>query len=82
MAIDGLVDHGRRVHSRQVIPGALNGRAHDDAPALALRGIAMAQLGDFVRAKILCGVLRVPSVQRSGGPRGCIVEAEITRLGA
>jgi hypothetical protein len=25
----------------------------DDAPALALRGIAMAQLGDFVRAKVL-----------------------------
>src|ERR1700678_3674485 len=25
----------------------------DDAPALALRGIAMAQLGDFVRAKAL-----------------------------
>jgi tetratricopeptide (TPR) repeat protein len=25
----------------------------DDAPALALRGIAMAQLGDFVRAKTL-----------------------------
>ena len=25
----------------------------DDAPALALRGIAMAQLGDFVRARLL-----------------------------
>ncbi|HEX7935396.1 MAG TPA: helix-turn-helix domain-containing protein, partial [Paraburkholderia sp.] len=25
----------------------------DDAPALALRGIAMAQLGDFIRAKAL-----------------------------
>ena len=25
----------------------------EDAPALALRGIAMAQLGDFVRAKAL-----------------------------
>ncbi len=25
----------------------------DDAPALALRGIAMAQLGDFVRARAL-----------------------------
>ncbi len=34
--------------------GALNRVAlRDDAPALALRGIAMAQLGDLVRAKIL-----------------------------
>jgi Flp pilus assembly protein TadD len=31
--------------------GALKRR--DDAPALALRGIAMAQLGDLVRAKAL-----------------------------
>src|SRR4030095_1684155 len=34
--------------------GALKGVAlRDDAPALALRGIAMAQLGDFRRAKTL-----------------------------
>jgi len=34
--------------------GALNRVAlRDDAPALALRGIAMAQLGDLVRAKAL-----------------------------
>src|SRR3712207_1130107 len=34
--------------------GALKrGALRDDAPALALRGIAMAQLGDFVRAKAL-----------------------------
>ncbi|MGE8641277.1 MAG: helix-turn-helix domain-containing protein, partial [Achromobacter sp.] len=34
--------------------GALNHVAlRDDAPALALRGIAMAQLGDFVRSKAL-----------------------------
>ena len=42
----------------------------DDAPALALRGIAMAQLGDFVRAKALlqeCGT-RLRS-ERGRGPR-------------
>ena len=34
--------------------GALNYIAlRDDAPALALRGIAMAQLGDLARAKLL-----------------------------
>src|SRR3954454_8316872 len=34
--------------------GALNGIAlRDDATALALRGIAMAQIGDLVRAKAL-----------------------------
>jgi hypothetical protein len=51
----------------------------DDAPALALRGIAMAQLGDFVRAKAL-----LKSAARAFGPREpvararCVVaEAEI-----
>ena len=51
----------------------------DDAPALALRGIAMAQLGDLVRAKAL-----LRSAARAFGPREpvararCIVaEAEI-----
>jgi len=51
----------------------------DDAPALALRGIAMAQLGEFVRAKAL-----LQSAARAFGPREnvararCVVaEAEI-----
>src|SRR5215469_16000624 len=51
----------------------------DDPPALALRGIAMAQLGDFVRAKTL-----LRSAARAFGPREaaararCVVaEAEI-----
>src|SRR3954452_4615009 len=51
----------------------------DDAPALALRGIAMAQLGDLVRAKAL-----LKSAARAFGPKEalsrarCIVaEAEI-----
>jgi hypothetical protein len=60
--------------------GALNRVAlRDDAPALALRGIAMAQLGDLARAKDL-----VRSAARAFGPKApvararCIVaEAEI-----
>jgi hypothetical protein len=60
--------------------GALNRVAlRDDAPALALRGIAMAQLGDLVRAKTL-----VRRAARAFGPREalsrarCVVaEAEI-----
>src|SRR5438309_6282202 len=51
----------------------------DDAPALALRGIAMAQLGDLARAKAL-----LRSAARAFGPREpvararCVVaEAEI-----
>ncbi len=60
--------------------GALNRVAlRDDAPALALRGIAMAQLGDLVRAKAL-----VRRAARAFGPREgvararCVVaEAEI-----
>ena len=42
----------------------------DDAPALALRGIAMAQLGDFVRAKAL-----LQSAERAFGPREAVARA-------
>jgi len=35
----------------------------DDAPALALRGIAMAQLGDLVRARLSCEAPLAPSVR-------------------
>src|SRR5437762_8400548 len=42
----------------------------DDAPALALRGIAMAQLGDFVRAKAL-----LRRAARAFGPREAVARA-------
>ncbi|MDE2330229.1 MAG: helix-turn-helix domain-containing protein, partial [Bradyrhizobium sp.] len=42
----------------------------DDAPALALRGIAMAQLGDLVRAKDL-----LRKAARAFGPREAIARA-------
>jgi hypothetical protein len=42
----------------------------DDAPALALRGIAMAQLGDLVRAKAL-----LQSAARAFGPREAVARA-------
>jgi tetratricopeptide (TPR) repeat protein len=42
----------------------------DDAPALALRGIAMAQLGDFVRAKAL-----LKRAARAFGPREAVARA-------
>ena len=42
----------------------------DDAPALALRGIAMAQLGDFTRAKALLGKAR-----RAFGPHEAVARA-------
>ena len=42
----------------------------DDAPALALRGIAMAQLGDLVRAKAL-----LKSAARAFGPREVVARA-------
>jgi hypothetical protein len=41
-----------------------------DAPALALRGIAMAQLGDFVRAKTL-----LRSAVRAFGPKDAVARA-------
>src|SRR5918994_5640311 len=42
----------------------------DDAPALALRGIAMAQLGDLARAKAL-----LRSAARAFGPREVVSRA-------
>jgi hypothetical protein len=42
----------------------------DDAPALALRGIAMAQLGDFVRARVL-----LRSAARAFGPKDAVARA-------
>lgn len=51
--------------------GALNRVAlRDDAPALALRGIAMAQLGDFIRAKAL-----LRRAARAFGPRETVARA-------
>jgi hypothetical protein len=51
--------------------GALNRVAlRDDAPALALRGIAMAQIGDLDRAKAL-----VRRAQRVFGPREAVARA-------
>ncbi len=51
----------------------------DDAPALALRGIAMAQLGDFVRAKtLLRSAARTFGAKEAVARARCIVaEAEI-----
>ena len=51
----------------------------DDAPALALRGIAMAQLGEFVRAKeLLRRAVRAFTPKESVARARCIVaEAEI-----
>jgi tetratricopeptide (TPR) repeat protein len=42
----------------------------DDAPALALRGIAMAQLGDLVRAKAL-----LRKAARAFGPKQAVAQA-------
>ena len=69
--MDSLITAAARALAAGDPLGALKRVAlRDDAPALALRGIAMAQLGDLVRAKALlrqCGA-RVRS-ERGGGPR-------------
>jgi hypothetical protein len=78
--MDSLVTAAARALAAGDPLGALNRVAlRDDAPALALRGIAMAQLGDLVRAKAL-----VRSAARAFGPKEpvararCVVaEAEI-----
>src|SRR5213593_3228787 len=65
--MDSLITAAARALAAGYPLGALKRVAlRDDAPALALRGIAMAQLGDLVRAKILLRrAARVPSVQKT-----------------
>jgi len=69
--LDSLITAAARALAAGDPLGALNRVAlSDDAPALALRGIAMAQLGDLVRAKAL-----VRSAARAFGPKEAVARA-------
>jgi len=69
--MDSLITAAARALAAGDPLGALNRVAlRDDAPALALRGIAMAQLGDFVRSKTL-----LRSAARAFGPKEALARA-------
>ena len=69
--MDSLITAAARALAAGDPFGALNRVAlRDDAPALALRGIAMAQLGDFARAKVL-----LRSAARAFGPKEAVARA-------
>src|SRR3954469_7780391 len=69
--MDSLITAAARALAAGDPLGALKRIAlRDDAPALALRGIAMAQLGDLVRAKAL-----LKSAERAFGPREAVARA-------
>src|SRR6202008_2380315 len=69
--MDSLIAAAARALAAGDLLGALKRVAlRDDAPALALRGIAMARLGDFVRAKIL-----LKSAARAFSPREAVARA-------
>ncbi|WGS52491.1 helix-turn-helix domain-containing protein [Paraburkholderia sp. D15] len=69
--MDALVTAAARALAAGDPFGALNHVAlRDDAPSLALRGIAMAQLGDLPRARAL-----VRSAARAFGPRAPLARA-------
>src|SRR6266545_419095 len=69
--MDSLITAAARALAAGDPFGALNRVAlRDDAPALALRGIAMAQLGDLVRAKAL-----LRSAARAFGPKEAVARA-------
>src|SRR3954464_4672770 len=69
--MDSLITAAARALAAGDPLGALNRVAlRDDAPALALRGIAMAQLGDLARAKVL---LRMAG--RAFAPRETVARA-------
>ena len=69
--MDSLITAAARALAAGDPLGALKRVAlREDAPALALRGIAMAQLGDLVRAKAL-----LKSAARAFGPREAVARA-------
>ena len=69
--MDSLITAAARALASGDPFGALNRVAlRDDAPALALRGIAMAQLGDLARAKTL-----LKSAARAFGPKEALARA-------
>ncbi|MGP0090179.1 MAG: helix-turn-helix domain-containing protein [Xanthobacteraceae bacterium] len=69
--MDSLINAAARALAAGDPLGALKRVAlRDDAPALALRGIAMAQLGDLVRAKAL-----LRSAARAFGPKEAVARA-------
>jgi len=69
--MDSLITAAARALAAGDPLGALNRVAlRADAPALALRGIAMAQLGDLVRAKAL-----LRSAARAFGPKEAVARA-------
>src|SRR6202034_2174370 len=69
--MDSLITAAARALAGGDPLGALKRIAlRDDPPALALRGIAMAQLGDLVRAKAL-----LRSATRSFGPKEAVARA-------
>ena len=78
--MDSLITAAARALAAGDPIGALKRVAlRDDAPALALRGIAMAQLGDFARAKVLLkSAGRAFGVREAVARARCVVaEAEI-----
>jgi tetratricopeptide (TPR) repeat protein len=69
--MDSLITAAARALARGDALGALNRVAlREDAPGLALRGIAMAQLGDLVRAKAL-----LRRAARAFGPKEAVARA-------
>ena len=81
--MDSLINAAGRALASGDPLGALKRVAlRDDAPALALRGIAMAQLGDFAKAKaLLKSAARAFSPKETVARARCIVaEAEIALI--
>src|SRR5215218_9796480 len=71
ISMDSLITAAARALAAGDPLGALNRVAlRDDAPALALRGMAMAQLGDLVRAKLL-----LRRAARAFGPKEAVARA-------
>ncbi len=78
--MDSMITAAAHALATGDVLGALKRVAlREDAPALALRGIAMAQLGDLDRAKAAAAARgAVPSARKRPWPPRCVVaEAEI-----
>ena len=67
--MDSLITAAARALASGDALGALNYIAlRDDPPALALRGIAMAQLGDLAAPRRCCGARPAPSARGRPSP--------------
>jgi Flp pilus assembly protein TadD len=79
--MDSLITVGASALASLDALGALNCIAlRDDPPALALRAIAMAQLGDFARARLLLRRAAALGLREESARASCVTVRRVNLL--